>query len=288
MFLFSQMASAQENLFVTELNYTFSVGNKPTFLIAIPQATMKATTSDWKSYLKSNSKRSASEKSGEITLPNGPILNVCTDSVTIYSVVTSDGINTKLYVSMMQKDSSFVSSQSNQEKANALSYFVRQFGVLEYRNAVNLEITAEQKKQKVLEEKVEDIEKANEKLRSKIGDNERFIDRKKDDIKMNEADQELKNKAITEQKIVISHGAPTKELLQKEEKKLKELTKDKEHLQDDKDSMLEKISEKESENRSFQKQIDQNLEEAIPAAKAEVQKQKAVVAAAQTKLSNIK
>jgi len=74
----------------------------------------------------------------------------------------------------------------------------------------------------------------------------------------------------------------------KEEKLLKQFTKEKEKLQDSKESMLKKIDDLESENRGIDKLIEKNNEEKIPDAKKQVSLQKGIVEAVMTKMNNIK
>lgn len=286
--LTSFLAKAQDSLQVTEQNKSFSLGNRNAFILEIPQATVKNTKSDWKSYLRSNTKRSTSEKDGELVLPKGTITDITSDSVTVFSTVTSAGPKSILTVFFLKNDSSYISSSTNASAANAASFFMRKFGISEYKNAVLIELKQEIKKSDDLEKKVSNLESENENFRKKIDQNDRFVSRTRDDIKANEADQVLKSNNIVEQKTLLNHFTGTAEQLKIEDKKLKSMTKELEKLRDNKDKLLDKISGRQSDNRDYQKSIDKNLSETIPAAKGEVSQQKFVVTAIQNKLTNIK
>ncbi len=286
--LISGICKAQEELVVQEMNRTFSVGNKNAFVIDIPQAQLKKVQSNWKSYLKHQSRRPAASKDGEVVLPFGTIPTFTTDSITIFSIVSSEGTKIKLSAAVMMQDSSFLSTTSNSEKSAAISHFIRQFGIQEYKNAVNDELLEEQNKLKTLEKKVSSLENENEGLRKDIKNNERTISRKKDEINMNEQEQTMKNTSILQQKTILNNYLGSEEQKSKEEKLLKQFTKEKEKLQDNKESMLKKIDDLESENRSLDKQIEKNNEEKIPEAKKQVSLQKSYVESVQTKMNNIK
>ncbi|MFZ7115767.1 MAG: hypothetical protein ACO1G9_10340 [Bacteroidota bacterium] len=286
--LISGICKAQEELIVQEMDRTFSIGNKNAFVIDIPQAQLKKVQSNWKTYLKHQSRRPASSKDGEVVLPYGTIPTVSADSITVFSIVSSEGTKIKLSVAVMMQDSSFLSTTTNSERSAAITHFIRQFGIQEYKNAVNDELLEQQNKLKSLEKIVSSLENENEGLRKDIKNNERTISRKKDEINMNEQEQTMKNTSIIQQKTLLNNYVGSEEQKTKEIKLLKQLTKEKEKLQDNKESMLKKIDDLESENRSFDKQIEKNNEEKIPEAKKQVSLQKAFVESVQTKMSNIK
>ncbi len=285
--LISNVCQAQDTLKVLEMDRSFSLGNKNAFVIDIPQANVKTINSNWKTYLRQQSKRSTSEKNSEIVLPKGPIISIGTDSITIISMVSSEGTKIKLITFFMMNDSSFLSTLMNNEISSAAKHFIRQFGIKEYKNAVNNEMLEEQKKKNELEKKVNNLDKENESLRKDIKDNERTISRKRDEISDNEQEQSLKSSSILQEKTILNNFVGTTEQREKEQKQLKQLTKEKEKLQDNKESLLKKIDDLESENRSIQKRIDKNNEELIPDAKANVARQKTVVNNVLTKMNNI-
>ena len=286
--LVSGISQAQENLVVQEMDRSFSMGNKNAFVIDIPQAQLKKVQSNWKTYLKHQSKRPAASKDGETTLPFGIIPALGNDSMTVFSIVSPDGTKIKLSAFFMLKDSSFLSTAVDSEKAAAVNNFVRQFGIKEYKNAVNDEWLEEKNKLVILEKKVSYLEDENEGFRKNIRNNERAISRKKDDIVTNEQEQSLKSTSILQQKTYLNNYTGTEEQKKKEEKLLKQFTKEKEKLQDSKESMLKKIDDLESENRGIDKLIEKNNEEIIPDAKKQVSLQKGIVEAVMTKMNNIK
>jgi hypothetical protein len=286
--LISGICQAQENLVVQEMERSFSLGNRNAFVIDIPQAQLKKVQSNWRTYLKHQSKRPAALKDGEIILPYGIIPALGSDSMTVFGIVSPDGTKIKLSAFFMLKDSSFLSTAVNSERSAAVNNLIRQFGIKEYKNAVNEELLEEKNKLNVLEKKVTSLENENEGYRKDIRNNERAIARKKDEISTNEQEQTLKSTSILQQKTYLNNYVGTEEQKKKEEKLLKQFTKEKEKLQDNKESMLKKIDDLESENRGYDKLIEKNNVEKIPEAKKLVSLQKALVEAVDLKMNSIK
>ena len=286
-FLISNFCGAQDTLKVIEMNRSFSLGTKNAFVIEIPQPVLKKAQSNWKSYLKKQSKRSLTDKSGEVTLAKGPLLLLGVDSISVFSTMNQMETKVKLCVFFMMSDSTFLSSEIDSEKSIAANKFVRTFAVNEYKNAVKDELAEEQNKLMTLEKKVDALEEENEDFRKEIKDNERAISRKKDEIKSNEQEQDMKSTSILEQKKRLNEYVGTDEQRVQEEKQLKSLNKEKSKLQDNKDSMLKKIDDLEGKNRAIEKKIDTNKDEKIPDAKNLVDQQKSVVKKVESKMNNI-
>ena len=286
--LITSFAFAQDSLKVIESMRTFSIGTKNAFIVDIPQSKMKTVAKSWKSYLKSHTHSSIEENSGEITMSRNPIKDVLSDSVIVISTVSSEGTITKLAAAFMLDDSSFISSSTKPEIASAINYFVHKFAVEEYKSTFEGQLKEEKKKEKNLIDNISNLEENVDDWRDKIKNNLREIDRKKDDIRVGEAEQSIKTTAITDQKILLSTFSGTLEQREKEDSKLKSLEKEKSKMINSNESDHAKISKLEKENRSLQKEIDKTNEESIPQAKAELVKQKAAISLLELQISNIK
>lgn len=286
--LFTSFTFAQDSLKVIESMRTFSIGTKNAFIVDIPQSKMKTVAKSWKSYLKSHTHCSVDEKNSEITMIHCPIKDVLNDSVVVISTISSEGTTTKLAAAVMLDDSSFISSSNKPEIASAINYFVRQFAVEEYKNTYKDLLKEENKKEKKLVDNISSLEENVADWKDDIKNNLREIDRKKDDIKVGEAEQSIKSTAIADQKILLSTFNGTLEQRAKEDDKLKSLEKEKNKMISTNESYHSKISKLEKENRSIQKEIDKTNEESIPQAKSELVKQKAVISLLELQISNIK
>lgn len=286
--LYTSFTFAQDSLKVIESMRTFSLGTKNAFLVEIPQSKMKTVAKNWKSYLKSHTHCSVDENNSEITMSHCPIKDVLSDSVFVISTVNSEGTITKLSAAFMLDDSTFISSSNKPEIASAINYFVHQFAVNEYKNTYGDLLKEENKKEKKITSNISSLEENIEDWRDDIKNNLREIDRKKDDIKANEAEQSIKSTAITNQRILLSTFSGTLEQRAKEDDKLKSMEKEKIKMISTNESYHSKISKLEKENRSIQKEIDKTNEELIPQAKEELVKQKAAISLLELHISNIK
>lgn len=286
--LLSIPAFSQVNIEVNEEDKSFSRGNFKAFTVDIPQATWKMVMSDWRSFLKQQSKKSTTEKNGEVMLPVSFIGRLGTDSLSVYATVATKETSTTLIAFYFIKDSIPVNTLTATEKTASIKSFMREFAVNEYKQAVEKELNEAEKQLRNLENAVDKIENENESLRKDINQNERANDRKRNDISTNEQEQKLKSDAIIQQKALLMNFKGTLEERDKEEKKLSSLEKEKKKLEKANESMHEKIDDNDSENRSLQKRIDKNNEDNIPAAKAAVNSQKNVVMQIREKLNNIK
>ena len=286
--LYTSFTFAQDSLKVIESMRTFSLGTKNAFLVEIPQSKMKTVAKNWKSYLKSHTHCSVDENNSEITMSHCPIKDVLSDSVFVISTVNSEGTITNLSAAFMLDDSTFISSSNKPEIASAINYFVHQFAVNEYKNTYGDLLKEENKKEKKITSNISSLEENIEDWRDDIKNNLREIDRKKDDIKANEAEQSIKSTAITNQRILLSTFSGTLEQRAKEDDKLKSMEKEKIKMISTNESYHSKISKLEKENRSIQKEIDKTNEELIPQAKEELVKQKAAISLLELHISNIK
>lgn len=286
--LFASRIQAQESIEVKEQSKSFSRGSFTAFTMEVPQANWRTVLSDWKTFLKQQSKKSVSDKNGEIFLAKCLIGRLGADSIAVYSTVVSQPERILISAFYFVDDSLPINSTTYTEKAGSIKVFMREFGVKEYQLAVEHELADAMKVQKNLENNVEKIENENESLLKKINENNRNTSRKRDDITANEQEQKLKSDAILQQKTLLMNFNGTLDAREKEEKKLSALEKEKKKLQKGNESLHEKIDDNESENRSFQKKIDKNNDENIPAAKAAVNSQKNQIAQIQDKLSKIK
>lgn len=288
LFQISIIASAQDTIKVNEVELTFSKGNHHGFSVNIPQAKLKDVISDWKKYIRQKNKGNISENKGEYVLSKTIIPDLSPDSLIIYSIITTNVDDFGLVAFITGNDSVFYSSLFNPELSLKIKNYIHNFAVNEYRNAVKNELSNEQKKLKQLEDNLDDLDHDNDKSGKKISANERENDRTQNEIKSNLNLQQLKSDAILQQQqLLATYQTPSDEKTS-QEKKLKDLEKDKRKLEKQNESLHKNIEENESDNKLLQKKIDKNNADLIPARKTEIAKQKEKVLTVQYKLNGIK
>lgn len=279
---------AQDSLTVTESGKKFSKGMSSGFSVKIPFARLKDVKSDWKKYLHQKGKINPKENDGEIVLPQTLVSEISSDSVLLYSIINANPDVVELTVFAGKNDSVFYSTSSEPKLADGLQTFIRNFAVNEYKNAMNDQLTVEQKKLKILDQNLSDLENDNDRYEKKIKSNERIIDKTVDEIKTNKDLQELKSSTILQQQKVLATYLTPSDQKSDEMKKLKALEKEKKKLEKEEESLHKDIEDKKDDIKVLKRQIDLNNSEKTPAKKKEIEKQKEVIAGVEIKLKNIK
>ena len=281
------VASAQENLQVTEKEKIFSKGTKNCFSIDIPQVKIKYVASAWKKYQREKNKGNYDEVKGEYILSKTIVPEISADSIIIYSILTSYPTDVNLSAFVTADDEVFFSTSLNSSISTRINTFIRNFAVNEYRNAVNDELIAEQKKLARIEEEISNLENENEKMEKKIKSNERENDRLDTDIKASLKEQEVNADAIHHQQKIIATFLEDSDLKSEQEKKLKDMEKTKKKLQKQNESLHEDFDDNVAGNKTLRKKIEENETEIIPQKKKEKDTQRLVIANVEVKLKGI-
>jgi hypothetical protein len=282
------VSNAQDKLEVIEMQKTMSKGSQPGFMVKIPNAKLKTVISDWKKYLRQDNKTKINENDGEFSLMNTNVATISADTINIYSLVNANQTDVDLVGFINRKDSAFESTSNNPEISSNFSKYIRNFAVYEYRNIVTDELEVEQKKLETLNTGLLQLDKNNEQAEKKIKANEKENEKKQDEIKNNLQLKELKSDAIYEQQKVLAPLTSSSDLKKDEEKKLKALEKDKSKIEKKIDTLHSEIDANDKENKDLKKKIEDTTTDLIPAKKKEIEKQKEVISAVDTKLKGIK
>jgi hypothetical protein len=279
--------SAQETLEVTEVNKSFSQGNQTAFRVTIPQSKLKEVISGWKKYIRKNNKSDFKEMDGEYILSKSIIPDISNDSITMYSIFnTGNGTDIELNIFVSNKDSVFISTSSDSKTSTNIRDYLRKFAVEQYRVAIENELEVEERKLKIYQSDLKELEEANERSEKKITSNIRDNEKLESEIKFNMQTQEVKSTEIfNQQKTVSSVSNP--ELKKVEEEKLDKMEKEKKKLERQKDSLLKDIDNNEKENKELRIKIDLNNSDFIPAKKAEIVSQNEKVLSVTEKLKKI-
>lgn len=286
-FSFSSTTYAQKEIVVDEAPRAMSRDTQFSYLVDIPQATLKVTEKNWLNYVSADSKGSATFVNGEHLQTEVNNKNISFQPVNIYSklVETTEGV--RLTVWITEKNFSFLVNNPNSVEDLAIQKFVRDFAVKEYREAVQEELKTEQNKQKEMEKNATYSTKEVEHSNKNISKDQRTILQSKDDISTNTADINRTTLKIEEQKKMVEKTAADLNANKGAKKTLRNLERDKENLQKKNDQLSKKIEDSEKEIREEVKNAD-NLQQKETYQSPELDAQKAKVYAIQTKLNNIK
>jgi hypothetical protein len=285
--VFSISAAAQKEIIVDEAPRVMSRDTQFSYLVDIPQTTLKITEKNWLNYVSANSKGAATFVNGEHLQTEVINKNISFQPVNIYSklVETSEGV--RLTVWITEKDFSFIANNPNSIEDLAIQKYVRDFAVTEYKEAVQEELKTEQNKQKELEKNVNTSNKDYEHSNKKISNEQRSILQSKDNISTNTADVNRTTLKIEEQKKMVEKTAADPNATKGAKKTLRKLEKAKENLQKENTKLSKKIEDAERDIREEIKNTD-NAQQKEALQNPELEAQKIKVNDIQTKLNDIK
>lgn len=280
---FSATAFAQDTLSVLPVTKSLSKGNQSGFKIIIPENTKKDVISDWKKMLRKN-KAIDNSKNPEykfiISLPE-----VSRDTVFIYTMFNEVDRAVELIGFISADDSVFISSG---EIAENFKTYIRNFSVNEYREAVRDRLEIEKNVLKKLESDQTSLEKDIDGWHKDSKENTRVADRYRDEISVTQKEQEMKNDAIYSQKKVLATFQVESDQKTVEEKKLKDLEKEKRKIQSKIEALYKKIDNLEGDNKQLERKIDKSTSETIPDKRNEIAKQKDKTKATEVVLNGIR
>lgn len=278
---------AQKPVTVEESSRTFSKGSATAYSATIPQSTLKDAEKDWMKYIASGSKLKTTLVNGEYILLGAVNKNVSPNPFNVYSKLleTTEGIN--LTVWLTENDTVFISKELSPDKALAAEKFVRDFVVQEYRETVDAELKTENDKLEALEKEKDNLIKAEEKSAKKISEAQRSIQKSKDNINSGNAELQNLSYKISSQKSMVERTASDQNANKGAKQTMKELESEKKKLQKGIETQNKNIDSMNKQIRDEERNLAEGKEQQKSKI-AEIEKQKQVVLAVQTKLENIK
>ena len=179
---------AQKDISITETTKNMSAGNQNCYVFLIPQAALKDVQSDWKKYIKKDSKAKPEDNNGETKILGAVSKNISPLPINIYATFleTSDGIQVSAWFA---DGTNFISTQANSDRSVGVQNYLHNFAIQEYKDVVKYQLDQEQKKQKDLEKvydgfvkdqkrsegNITSYNKDIEKLQNKIADEQKNI-----------------------------------------------------------------------------------------------------------------
>ena len=141
---------AQMDITINETLKGMSAGTQNCYVVLIPKASIKSVTDDWKKTVRKDTKAKPDDNSGEIRIIGAFSKNISSNPINIYATFleTSYGIQISAWFS---EGDAFISTQYNSDKSVAVQNYLHNFGVMEYRKAMQDQLDTEKDKQKTLE-----------------------------------------------------------------------------------------------------------------------------------------
>ncbi len=288
--LFSSQAFSQEKIEIREDNVDMSMGNKPAYIVMIPQANMKDVLKSWTKKIKQNTKAKVEQNGAEHSIKGTLITEIYSDPINIYSAVIQVDSSVKL-ISLFEVDSIFFtpgvqdSHIDNERTYQGIKNFIYGFALEEYKNAVSDELKLEGNNLKNLANELEKLEKQNTNYHKTIASNELNIKNSESEIILLEKQHERHLNEVDLNRSNLSSASKDEEKGAK--KILKESEKDKKSIENKLEKEKKRIIDYNSKISELTRLAEENLIAQV-AKKEDIELQKGFVDKVTQKLSNIK
>ena len=145
--VFSLSGFAQKPITVDVVPHSMSKDAQHSFIVEIPQTTLKDVEKDWVRYVGEGSKGRAVVVDGVHHQSGAFNGNISAYAFNIHSKLLEASEGVRLTVWISQDNSTFTPKDSSSGYDLAVQKYVRDFAIREYRQAVQRELKAEQDKQ---------------------------------------------------------------------------------------------------------------------------------------------
>jgi hypothetical protein len=248
----------------------------------VPQYKATDLKKEWKNYLKDNGKVDIKENNGEVSALNAKVDKVSMENIDIYALFdeTADGPNLVAFYAI---NDTFISTLNNSVVAGSIDKFMMNFAKSANTKIVKEGLITEQKKMQALNDEQSNLEKRENACHQEIVNCHNKIEKYNNEIVINKAEQEKKQKELELQQQKMSSIA-----MNDDEKKLQD--KEVKNLQDDKKDLIKQEGKmtREIEELNNKINVEQNnipgLQSQEEMQKDKIQKQQEVVQKVQAKL----
>lgn len=280
------LAFGQKPIQVTDMSKAMSKGSRPGLSVLIHESEdLKGVTSAFIKAAKGKSKAKTETVGEETQVLNAGIPIITNDSLNVYATFTpsTEGIKLNVWFETVE---GFVSSKQEKYYLPAKK-FLHDFAAEQYREVVRGQIKEEQKKLKDLDKDLDKLNKDNDKLLSTVSENRVKIENIKNDISVNESDQERVRGQIQAQKKTVDQARNISEdAFKSAEKELKSLEKQLDKLVKEHENYYKQINDLESDIREAERDII-DVENDREVLLGKIKDQKDVIAKLESKLENI-
>lgn len=249
-------SEAAKEIIVKPVTKEISRGKQPGMKVDIYQATKKEVVKAWSKKINQNTKSKVEERENEIFIIGTHISEITNEPLNIYAVI-NDYMDYVEVNAFFETRDGFITQEKAETEYLSCRKFLREFGVACYQDAVRQEIKKEEKVLEGLNTEMRTIVHTNDKLHKNIAKEERDIVDARNDIELNEMEQDRLRSEIYDARghLYKIRGEEARKEAEQEidalEKKLSELKRKNE-------SLHKEIVKSEADIRSFQRSIEDN------------------------------
>lgn len=248
-------AFAQVSIKINEESLPMSKGNNNAFVVDIPQTKAADLRKEWDSYIKRSGRRiKTGDLKGEHYALEVQATKISNDYFNIYTNFIQTITGTKVATHFQLQDT-FVSSANNEFTAKSIKAYLHEFAKEQYIKAVEAEVAIEQRELKKLDDELNKLYTAKDKLTNQINDNNNSISKAESEIKIKKNEQQLKDKEILMQreKMIGVSLNPAERKLQ--DKIVSDLNKDKQRLVKDEQKLRKDIQKFEATIKKIERDV---------------------------------
>ena len=273
---------------VSEYEETMSQGKQNGFHVIIPKNSEKDSEKLWKEFIGEETKASVRKEYNELVVHHANLKSFGNDTMSIYAAFKDADGRTQLSAFFAGLDSVFLTSSKQETQSVSAKLMVRNFAVFAYKDGVSKQLKEEEKKAEKLEGELKQLENNISTYENEIKKNKREIDREKAEIKTMQTQEEFTTAEVLKQKQLLTTFSGSSEAREIDEKKLRELEKEKTKLTKDLEKSNRKIDKLEDVNKNHERSIDNTKDKMIPDKKAEIESQKETTRQIEKLLDNIR
>lgn len=226
------MSNAQEVVRVEQSVLNLTEGTIPAFKVKIYQANMEDVIKKWGKLLVSETDKKSRKKpvvsKNDYAIDSVRLTQITDKPLNVKSIFIQNDWGVEM-VTAIKLDDSFLDS-TNQLVYQRASRFIRDFALSEYYEAVEVELSDEERELKALEDGLDQLTRENMNLRKDISSYEQDTVDAKEEITIQKANREAKNKQIMEQESIISRVRGDKLLVKEQKQILQELKRDRQKI----------------------------------------------------------
>ena len=279
-------AYTQEDIKVEQVNMAMSLGEGTGFQVIIPQAAQGNVKKAWIKKVQTGTKSKAMDEGGEISISGAIVSEISPNPMDLYAIVNLVDSVTSLTAFFVIDSAFFDPAKASAPMVLSVKDYIRNFGVEEYKAAVEDELRMEEDKLKEMEKQLANLQKNEEKMEKSIKDEEETISKAEEEIKILEASKEHQLKVI-EQKRVAASTVIDKEAKKEANKEIKALEKEREKSDKALSKENESIFNSENTIEESKKAIEEGKEQQL-ALEEQIELQEEVVEKVKVKLAGIK
>ncbi|MEX0811145.1 MAG: hypothetical protein WD048_02940 [Chitinophagales bacterium] len=278
---------AQLPIEIDEKVMPMSRGKQPGLEFMIHEANVKEVQKNWESKMRSANRPSMNTERDEIQAMNATVESISNQPVNVFAKFTQlkEGVYGQLF---FQFEDDFLSRSGNALILESAKKYAYDFAMQEYKYALEEEFDEAESKYKDLEKDKKKLVKTNDDIHKTISESEREISQVKNDVKINEADQNRLVSQIGNQKeIILDIPSNNPDALKAAEKELSNLENDYKKLQKEHEKLHKSIDEAEADIREAERQLKLNKAD-MDRKQDELLQQKAVLEVLKEKIDNLK